>query len=114
MPPAGRNPAACYAVGEMTTAAATEHEAFLAEVDACLDEMRPYVHSHGGELNLIDWLADEGRLRLQLAGACHGCPMSMLTMKLGIERIIQDRFPQVKHVEAVKVDDFDFPELAPG
>src|SRR5438105_365588 len=40
----------------------TEHEAFVSELDACLDEMRPYVHSHGGELNLIDWLPDEGRL----------------------------------------------------
>ena len=91
-----------------------EYEAFVSELDACLDEMRPYVHSHGGELNLIDWLPDEGRLRLQLAGACHGCPMSMLTMKLGIERIVQDRFPQVKMVEAIKVDDFDYDEIAPA
>jgi Fe-S cluster biogenesis protein NfuA len=37
--------------------------------------------------------------------------MSMVTMKLGIERIVQDRFPQVKSVEAVRVDDFDWPEL---
>jgi Fe-S cluster biogenesis protein NfuA len=88
-----------------------EHEQFLAEVDACLDEIRPYVHSHGGALHLIDWVEDEGRLRLQLAGACHGCPMSMLTMRLGIERIVQDRFPRVQVVEAVSVDDFDFPEL---
>lgn len=95
----------------MTTGAPAAHDAFLAEVDACLDEMRPYVHSHGGELNLVDWHADDGRLRLQLAGACHGCPMSMLTMKLGIERIVQDRFPQVKVVEAVAVDDFDYPEI---
>ena len=94
-----------------TTADTAAEEAFLAEVDACLDEMRPYVHSHGGELNLIDWDGAEGRLRLQLAGACHGCPMSMLTMRLGIERIVQDRFPQVKSIEAVRVDDFDYPEL---
>ena len=65
----------------VTKSVTDEHEAFLAEVDACLDEMRPYVHSHGGELNLIDWAPEEGRLRLQMAGACHGCPMSMLTMK---------------------------------
>jgi Fe-S cluster biogenesis protein NfuA len=89
----------------------TDHNAFLAEVDACLDEMRPYVQSHGGELNLVDWLPEEGRLRLQLAGACHGCPMSMVTMRLGVERIVQDRFPQVKIVEAVRVDDFEYPEL---
>jgi len=89
----------------------TEREAFLTEIDTCLDEMRPYVHSHGGELNLIDWDEAAGRLRIQLAGSCVGCPMSMLTMKLGIERIIQDRFPQVQAVEAVRVDDFDYPEI---
>ena len=95
-----------------TEPAATDEGAFLAEVDACLDEMRPYVHSHGGELNLIGWDEAEGRLRLQMAGSCHGCPMSMLTMKLGIERIVQDRFPQVQAVEAIQVDDFDYPEIA--
>jgi Fe-S cluster biogenesis protein NfuA len=95
-----------------THATSTAEDAFLAEVDACLDEMRPYVHSHGGELNLIGWDESEGRLRLQMAGSCHGCPMSMLTMKLGIERIVQDRFPQVQVVEAIQVDDFDYPEIA--
>lgn len=96
----------------MTTETTTpETDAFLAELDSCLDEMRPYVHSHGGELNLVDWNEAEGKLRLQLAGSCHGCPMSMVTMKLGIERIVQDRFPQVQVVEAVRVEDFDWPEL---
>jgi Fe-S cluster biogenesis protein NfuA len=94
-----------------TQPTATDHEAFLADLEATLDEMRPYVHSHGGVLNLVAWLPEEGRLRLQLAGNCHGCPMSMVTMKLGIERIVQDRFPQVKTVEAIRVDDFDYPEL---
>src|SRR5262245_18994234 len=96
----------------MTTGVA-DNEAFIEELDRCLDEMRPYVESHGGELNLVEWLPDEGRLRLQLAGNCHGCPMSMVTMKLGIERIVQDRFPQVMVVEAIRVDDFDWPEIQP-
>ena len=96
----------------MTTEVA-DHEAFITELDQCLDEMRPYVESHGGELNLVEWLPDEGRLRLQLAGNCHGCPMSMVTMKLGIERIVQDRFPQVMVVEAIRVDDFEWPEVQP-
>jgi len=97
---------------ESTTAPqAAADDPFLAELDACLDQMRPYVESHGGVLHLIEWVPDEGRVRLQLAGSCHGCPMSMVTMKLGIERILQDRFPQVKVVESVRVDDFDYPEL---
>lgn len=98
----------------MTAETISTYDEFLAEIDACLDEMRPYVHSHGGELHLIDWDESEGRLRLQMAGSCVGCPMSLLTMKLGIERIIQERFPQVQIVEAVKVDDFEFPELPGG
>jgi Fe-S cluster biogenesis protein NfuA len=88
-------------------------ESFITELEATLDEMRPYVQSHGGELNLIEWLPEDGRLRLQLAGNCHGCPMSMVTMKLGIERIVQDRFPQVLVVEAIRVDDFEYPEIEP-
>ena len=92
----------------------TDHEAFLAELDGALDEMRPYVESHGGVLNLIEWVPEDGRVRLQLAGNCHGCPMSMVTIKLGIERILQDRFPQVQTVEAIRVDDFDYPEIQPA
>lgn len=95
------------------TTPAADTDALLAEIDACLDEMRPYVESHGGVLHLIGWEPEDGRLRLQLAGACHGCPMSMVTIKLGIERIIQDRFPQVRIVEAIKVEDFDYPEIEP-
>jgi hypothetical protein len=40
--------------------------------------------------------------------------MSMVTIKLGIERILQDRFPQVNVIEAVRVDDFDYPEIQPA
>lgn len=94
-----------------TDTTAPDTEAFIAEVEATLDEMRPYVESHGGMLNLIEWLPEEGRLRLQLAGNCHGCPMSMVTMKLGVERIVQDRFPQVKIVEAIRVEEYEYPEL---
>jgi Fe-S cluster biogenesis protein NfuA len=98
----------------MTTETITsDHDAFVAELDAALDEMRPYVESHGGVLNFIEWLPDEGRVKLQLAGYCHGCPMSMVTIKLGIERILQDRFPQVMVVEAIRVDDFEYPEIQP-
>jgi len=94
-----------------TDITATGQDVFIAELEATLDEMRPYVESHGGVLNLVEWLPGEGRLRLQLAGNCHGCPMSMVTMKLGIERIVQDRFPQVKTVEAIRVEEYEYPEL---
>jgi Fe-S cluster biogenesis protein NfuA/membrane protein DedA with SNARE-associated domain len=55
-------------------------------VDKALDEIRPYIHSHAGDVNIVD-VSDEGVVKLQMVGTCHGCPMSMLTLRLGIERI---------------------------
>ena len=80
------------------------------QVDRVLDEMRPYIHSHGGEVNVLE-VTDEGIARLQMVGSCNGCPMSMLTMKLGIERLLAEKLPQLKGAEAVFVDDFDWPEI---
>ena len=56
-------------------------------VDKALDEIRPYIHSHAGDVNIVD-VTDEGVVKLQMVGTCHGCPMSMLTLRLGIERIL--------------------------
>lgn len=80
------------------------------QVDRALDELRPYIHSHGGEVNVLEITA-EGVARLQMIGSCNGCPMSMLTMRLGIERLLAEKVPQLKGAEAVFVDDFEYPEL---
>ena len=81
-----------------------------AQVDRVLDEMRPYIHSHGGEVNVLE-VTKEGIARLQMVGSCNGCPMSMLTMRLGIERLLKEKVPQLKGAESVLVDDFDWPEF---
>jgi Fe-S cluster biogenesis protein NfuA len=78
-------------------------------VDEILNEMRPYIHSHGGEVNVLE-VTDDNVARLQMIGSCNGCPMSMLTMRLGIERILKEKLPELKGAEAVFVDDFDWPE----
>ena len=83
-----------------------------AQVDRVLEEIRPYIHSHGGEVNVIE-VTPEGVARLQMVGSCNGCPMSMLTMRLGIERLLAEKLPQLKGAEAVFVDDFDWPEIVP-
>ena len=80
------------------------------QVDSVLDEMRPYIHSHGGEVNVLE-VTEEGIARLQMVGSCNGCPMSMLTMRLGIERLLAEKVPQLKGAEAVFVDDFEWPEI---
>ncbi len=81
-------------------------------VDGVLDQIRPYIHSHGGDVNLVEIEGDT--VRLQLVGACHGCPMSMLTLRLGIERIIQELVPEIRHVESVSPDEFEWPEIEPA
>jgi len=81
-----------------------------ARVDQTLDELRPYIHSHGGEVNVLE-VTEDGVARLQMVGSCNGCPMSMLTLRLGIERILADKVPELARVEAVFVDDFEWPEI---
>jgi Fe-S cluster biogenesis protein NfuA len=81
-------------------------------VDKALDEIRPYIHSHAGDVNIVD-VSDEGVVKLQMVGTCHGCPMSMLTLRLGIERILMEKVEGVTEVVSLKPDDFDYPEIEP-
>ena len=82
-------------------------------VDKALDEIRPYIHSHAGEVNIVD-ITPDGKVKIQMVGTCHGCPMSMLTLRLGIERILLEKVEGITGVISVKPDDFDFPELEPA
>ena len=75
-------------------------------VEETLDEIRPYLESHGGDVTLLE-VTPEKVARLQLLGACGGCPMSAMTLKFGIERLLEDRVPELAGVEAVTADDFD-------
>ena len=69
-------------------------------VNNVLNEIRPYIEADGGYLEYvaIDYLKDGPIVMVRLLGACAGCAMSADTMKLGIERLIQERFPEVKEV----------------
>jgi Fe-S cluster biogenesis protein NfuA len=79
------------------------------QVDRVLDELRPYIHSHGGEVHVLE-VTEGGIARLQMVGSCNGCPMSMLTLRLGIERLLAEKVPDLKGAEAVFVDDFEWEE----
>jgi len=76
-------------------------------VEQTLDEIRPYLMSHGGDVTLLE-VTPEKVARLQLIGACGGCPMSAMTLKFGIERLLEDRVPELAGVEAVTANDFDW------
>lgn len=73
-------------------------EVDLAVLQETLEYIRPAIQMDGGDLVLLG--VDEGTVNLQMVGACGGCPMSMMTLKAGIERILMDRVPGVVAVNA--------------
>jgi Fe-S cluster biogenesis protein NfuA/nitrite reductase/ring-hydroxylating ferredoxin subunit len=78
-------------------------------VREALESVRPYLESHGGDVELLGVEDDVARLRLH--GSCNGCPSSTMTLKLAIEDAIQKAAPDVESVEAEGVSD---PAPAPG
>ncbi len=70
----------------------------ISNLEETLDYIRPAVQMDGGDLVLLG--VEGGTVNLQMVGACGGCPMSMMTLKAGIERILTDRVPGVTEVHA--------------
>lgn len=68
-------------------------------VQAALDRIRPAVQMDGGDVQLVD-VTNEGVVTVQMMGACGGCPMAMLTLKAGIERIVKQQVPEVTEIVA--------------
>ena len=69
-------------------------------VEKALDEIRPYLQTEGGNVELID-VTEDGIVKVRLKGACGSCPMSTYTLKMGIEQKIKEMVPEVKEVVAV-------------
>jgi Fe-S cluster biogenesis protein NfuA len=69
------------------------------DVQAVLEQIRPALQADGGDVELVD--INEGVVHLRLIGACNGCPMSTMTLKMGIERILKERIPEVTKVIGV-------------
>jgi Fe-S cluster biogenesis protein NfuA len=70
------------------------------EVEKALDKVREMLAREGGNVDLVD-VSDEGIVKVRLTGACGCCPMSQMTLKMGIERLLKEEVPQVKEVIAV-------------
>lgn len=69
------------------------HEA----LEEALDEVRPYIHSHGGEMEVVS--VSDGVVKLRLMGACNGCPSSSQTLTQGVEKILRERWPAFRRLE---------------
>jgi Fe-S cluster biogenesis protein NfuA len=70
------------------------------KVEAVLNQIRPALQADGGDCQLVE-VTDEGVVRLRLTGACAGCPMSQMTLKMGIEQQLKEQIPEVQYVESV-------------
>ena len=72
-------------------------EELASSLEEALDEIRPYLHSHGGEMEVLG--VSGGVVSLRLMGSCDGCPSSTLTLTQGVEKILQERWPGFRRIE---------------
>ena len=69
------------------------------QVESVMDTIRPALQADGGDVELVD--VEDGKVKVKLTGACAGCPMSQLTLKMGIERELKKQIPELQEVIAV-------------
>ena len=69
------------------------------KVEQALEEVRPMLALHAGGIELVG--VEEGIVSVRLLGTCHGCPLSELTLKAGVEEILKERVPGVTEVRSV-------------
>lgn len=79
--------------------------------DRALDSVRPYIHSHGGEVEVLG--AAAGVVRVKLAGACSGCTASSVTLRRGVEEALRERFPGFAAMEVEEDDALPHPPPGP-
>jgi len=74
---------------------------FRTEIDAVLESIRPAIHADGGDVEFVSFDQDQGLVKLRLLGACESCPISMRTLKEGIEKRMVEQVAAVTEVQAV-------------
>ena len=70
------------------------------KVQAAIDKIRPALQRDGGDVILVD-VTDDGIVKVELTGACKGCPMSHMILKDGIEKFVKSEIPEIVSVESV-------------
>ncbi len=79
---------------------ANAEKTFPEKVKEIIESVRPALQAHGGDVELVR-IDEDNTVKLRLQGACSGCPGAAMTMKMGIERILKEKVPEVKEVIAV-------------
>jgi Fe-S cluster biogenesis protein NfuA len=70
------------------------------KIEDALNKVRPSLQADGGDVEFVD-VDEDGVVKLRLTGACGGCPMSQMTLKMGIEKILKQNVPEIDRVESV-------------
>jgi Fe-S cluster biogenesis protein NfuA len=78
------------------------------QVEAALDTIRPYLEADGGNVS-VEEITPDNVVKLKLLGSCGSCPMSIMTLKAGIEQAIMRAVPDITAVEALNLTDIDDP-----
>jgi len=79
---------------------ANTEKTFQEKVKEVIESIRPALQGHGGDVELVG-TDDDNTVKVRLQGACQGCPSAAMTMKMGLERILKEKVPEVKEVIAV-------------
>lgn len=74
---------------------------FKDKVEEALNKVRPSLQADGGDVELINADENEGVVTVKLQGSCAGCPMSQMTLKMGIEKVLKQNVPEVTRVDSV-------------
>jgi len=69
-------------------------------VEAALDKIRPHLQADGGNVELVD-ITEDKVVKVKLTGACGGCPMSQMTLQMGVGRAVKKEVPEIKEVVSV-------------
>jgi Fe-S cluster biogenesis protein NfuA len=72
------------------------------QVQSIIDSIRPLLQQDGGDIELVDVAEDTGVVSVRLQGACKGCPGAQMTLKMGVERHLREKVPEVTEVVAVE------------
>jgi Fe-S cluster biogenesis protein NfuA len=70
------------------------------DIEQALEKIRPMLAADGGNVSLVD-VTEDGVVKVKLTGSCGHCPMSQMTLKMGIERLLKEAIPGIKEVVAV-------------
>lgn len=77
-----------------------KNQELIKKIECVIDQIRPYLEADGGNIRFVE-LTDDNVVNVELQGACSCCPMSMMTLKSGVEQAIKKAIPEIKSVEAI-------------